>query len=791
MSAELAAVLKSAQGDAVPLVGVSAKGRLTGLLFELRVEQIYENTAKTNIEAEYTFPVPHRAVLLGLDLQVGERELQAVAVRRAVARENYEEAIDKGDTAALLERSGDGLYSLSLGNLMAGERAVIRYRYAELLDRSGDEVRLAIPTVIAPRYGEPAAHGIVPHQVPGVDLLVQYPFSLEVDVMGEMAGATLHSPSHEFEISDIEGGRRVTLAPGAFLDRDFILGVTGIETRSASLVTCDGEGYVALLSLDPRIAGPAASPLALKLVADCSGSMGGDSIACARRALLAILDRLDARDRVSITRFGSTIEHLAVPQAPAAGWRNILGNRAGRARRAERRGELTAVTPAAIEWLRHAVRAMDADLGGTELGAALQAAVAIPAGDAAVKDILLITDAEVWAVESVLDAAARSGHRLFVVAVGAAPAEALARQLAEKTGGACEFVSPNEDAEAAIVRMFRRLREAPKRVVRVEWPAAPAWQAPLPVAVFSGDTVHLLAGFAAPPAGAVGVTIAGVAEGDIRLSADLAQTCPHDVLPRLAAAKRLASLGEEEAAQLAEKYQLASAHTSFVVVQVRDAEGKAAKLPDLRAVPHMLAAGWGATGEPAQSNLFRSPVQTRRMNLEPLACRSPMASNRFPAMYRRVDARDAERGTLEWSLDPDLAAALDALSPAEGAAAVSPQIVVEALRDVVSGGLPLPEDVDGLAQLGVPADVLAVLRAVIDSYDSLPDAEARVVRVWIALLAKSPAGDGLTDTERAALKGTVPGGRENRTIRAVLGRCFADVSAAAWTAQVPAPETVP
>lgn len=58
MSAQAAAILKSTDGTDVPLRGVSANGRLTGLLFELTVEQTFENAGKKNIEAVYTFPVP-------------------------------------------------------------------------------------------------------------------------------------------------------------------------------------------------------------------------------------------------------------------------------------------------------------------------------------------------------------------------------------------------------------------------------------------------------------------------------------------------------------------------------------------------------------------------------------------------------------------------------------------------------------------------------------------------------------------------------------------------------------
>ena len=68
-----------------------------------------------------------------------------------------------------------------------------------------------------------------------------------------------------------------------------------------------------------------------------------------------------------------------------------------------------------------------------------------------------------------------------------------------------------------------------------------------------------------------------------------------DLLPRLAAARRIGSLDAAAARELAERYQLATEHTSFVVVDVRADGEKATRVPDTVAVPHMLAAGWGAS----------------------------------------------------------------------------------------------------------------------------------------------------------------------------------------------------
>ncbi len=741
-----AAVLRSTDGDEVPLRGVTATGRLEGLLFELAVEQVYENNGTDNIEAEYTFPVPHRAVLLGLELQIGERALQAVAVRRQAARKNYEQAIDEGNSAALLEQAGDGLWSLSLGNLLAGERAVIRYRYAELLDRAGDEVRLSVPTVIAPRYGNPADSGLQPHQVPGVNLLAEYPLALAIDIRGAMARALLTSPSHIVSLTAIDGGQRVSLAPGAFLDRDFVLRLSGPVTRSAGLVALDGQGegagYTALLSLDPGITEEAGAPLALKLVVDCSGSMGGTSIECARRALKSVLVRLTPADRVSLTRFGSTVEH-ATPG-------------------------LVAAEGGALAKLSHDVRELQADLGGTEMDGALRAAVKIPTGKATVKDILLITDAEVWSVDSMVEEVAKSGHRLFVVAVGSAPVEALSRKLADRTGGACEFVSPAEDAEAAIVRTFRRLREAPKRVAAVRWPVVPVWTLPLPAAVFSGDTLHLLAGFASAPVGEVTVTVTGARAGNIVLKGQLGAAGSDAVLPRLAAERRLPHLEEEEATALAERYQLPSAYTSFVVVQVREGAEKATALPKLAAVPQMLAAGWGATGAAERS----------------LMCESLSVPGDYSEFARPVPNARASRHAPTLCRDESLPSVrMLGASVAAGSADSSSHSTappLDVLHAIAARLRANPDErfwIEDLGDLGVDVDALRALGAAIDAGSA---SESDAVRCWIAELAASPAGASLSAEDRALLEGGVAGDRSLREARAAVRGLLARVSPAAW-----------
>ncbi len=566
------AILRSTHGETMSLLGVTARGKAVGLHFELAVEQRYRNATGRNLEVVYTFPLPLNAVLLDLEVRLGGKTLKGVVVEKSTGEARYEEALDKGNTAILLEQAGDGLYTVNFGNLMAGEEATIAYRYAERLHFEHGSVRLTIPTVIAPRYGDPKAAGLQPHQVPTHDLALGYPFALTLELLGPVALGTLTSPSHGIAVSPIDGGMVVTLTGGAQLDRDFVLVAGDLAARSLAVVARDGDEYVAMASFCAQVPPhQAEAPLRLKLLLDCSGSMGGDSIAAAKRALHEILSRLQPQDRFSLSRFGSHVVHVT-PLFAAA--------------------ESGAVAAAA-----KALRSVDADLGGTEMEQALTEVFAL--GDRlSGADVLVITDGEVFGADALVARARAAQQRVFVVGIGSAPAEGVLRKLAAATGGACEFIAPNEGVQQAIVRMFLRLR-AP-RIARAEvaWPGVPRWVTPLPSGLFGGETLHVYAGFAAPPQGAATLTLVPAGPGQVLGDTVALPAAVLDApsLPRMAAALRIESAGKEEALSLALRHQLLTAQTNCVIVHERAEGEKATDLPQLQKIAQMHAAGWGGVG---------------------------------------------------------------------------------------------------------------------------------------------------------------------------------------------------
>jgi len=600
----LHATLSSASGELLVLQHVAITGDLRGAIFEAHVRQTFINPSAEHLEAIYSFPLPWDAQLLGVEVKLNERTLHGTVVEKSEAQESYEHTLAEGNAAILLERGEDGIYVLNLGNLAPGERCVIDLHYGQLLQFEQGGLRLKIPTVIAPRYGDLVRDGgLQPHQVPETDLLSEYGFALSLTLHGALAQARIGSPSHPITLSRnrpksfVGGGVNtafidalsdtltVTLGRDSYLDRDFVLVMDHLEHCSLASVAPDyvkPEQCVVTASFCPSFKAlntddhPVVSDrLSLKILVDCSGSMSGDSIQAARRALHALVDRLGKQDSFSLSKFGNTVEHRSRAPWPVT--------------------EVTQLS--AHRW----ITSLEGDMGGTELESALTSTLALSSKDDSA--VLLITDGQVSAVEAIITRAKSSRQRIFVIGIGSSASEGLLKRLAQETKGACDFVAPGEAVEPAILRIFNRLRTPHITGITIEWPAGsqPRDMTTLDSAAFEGDTLHVSAWFDRAPVGTV--TLKACLVGDTRQQilgrveisgVALSST----TLSRLAAAKRMSeNLPTSTQRNLALDYQLVSRHTSFLLTHLRAEQERALAMPRLYKVKQMLPAGFGGSSQ--------------------------------------------------------------------------------------------------------------------------------------------------------------------------------------------------
>jgi Ca-activated chloride channel homolog len=631
--------LSTDDGEQMALQSVSAKGRVQGLLLEMTIRQQYKNTTKKTLETVYTFPMGWGATFMDLSVEMGGKRLSGVVTEKKDAEEQYEKAISKGDAPIMLEKNSDGLYTVNLGSLKPKEEAVIEYTYSQLLRFEEDHVRLTLPTTIAPRYGDSSQGGIKKHHGVEADFLVEYPFSLSLLLSGGMEKATVECPSHQVQVTTSEKGLEVGLARSGFLDRDFILNLSKLENESFFIVTPDKqmgpEGCTVLASFcPPALANQKELSADIKILVDCSGSMAGDSIESAKRALHHVLSNLREDDRFSYSLFGSKVKHEFSSLKPV--------------------NQFNIGTASLL------VSNTEANMGGTEIEDALLSTFKLK-GTEKKADVLLITDGEVWDTSNIIAAAKNSGHRIFAVGVGTSPAETLLRELAEMTGGACELVSPKEDIEKAIVRMFNRIHLPRAKEIEINWGSneAPEWTVGTNTAIFSGNTHHVFAGFKSIPNKPAHLSYQlGSSSERIGVGANSITQANDGNLARLGASQRLSTLTEEKQLSLALEYQLITEQTNCILVHVRSAEEKATDMPELQKIAQMQAAGWGGAGTVHETVLhcmapMQDSIQYSMASVS--ACRSSSSD----IDYSKYDLPRVFRSSREASPAPTLGSSYD------------------------------------------------------------------------------------------------------------------------------------
>ena len=734
--------LTTDEGQAVSLLGVKMSGNMRGMVFEASVEQRFCNPADKSVEVVYSLPLPWGAVLLGVDVVLADKHLTGAVVEKKQSEAHYEEAISDGNAAIMLEKNHDHSYSLNLGNLAAHEHCTITLRYAQTLQFEQRGLRLLMPTVIAPRYGDAQREGgLLPHQAPIHSHAVDHAFELELRLHGDLAQARVASPSHPVGVvrGNSEHGSvlTVSLARRESLDRDFVLLIDQFSQESLVVIArdCIDLHRVALVaSFCPRIRPQGINSTAVKILVDCSGSMAGDSIDAARRALQAIVQQLDTGDRFSLSRFGTTVEH--------------------RSRGLWKATETTKL--AARRW----VGALSADLGGTQMEAALASTFAL--AHTVNSDILLVTDGEISAIDSTIELAKNSGHRLFVVGIGSSPVETHLRRLAEATGGACDFVAPGKAVGPAVVRMFARLRSPRLTALSLEWPAGvvPDWVSPLLPSVFDGDTVNVYAFLAQVPEGEVHLlgqrnrddTAQEI--GRVRLQG---VTEVGDVIARMAVSAHLHAIGGDprpgqlsEATRLAVDYQLVTDKTNFLLVNERADGEKVIDMPVLQKVEQMIPAGWGGVGSVRFSRAHSSINSRVLINgpdshtfSVPSVWRAPKAHHLplqattvgdldVPSFLRRSDQTINHPDRRYWA-------------ESEHYSGLTPLGVSEWLR--ITPASEWPVTYLGLRQVGIGAWLVEWLELVMANHGGTMHSEPAVVGAFLFLMSGRDTYESLANSE--------------------------------------------
>jgi Ca-activated chloride channel family protein len=629
----------------VPLSGVSIAAEISNFCARVSVTQRYVNRESTPIEAVYVFPLEEGAAVCGFEAIVDGTLVIGEVKEREDAFRAYDEAIERGDGAFLLDEERADVFQASVGNLPPGKEVLLKLTYVAELAVQGSGLRFSLPTTVSPRYAP--AEDRVGVGRPDADTLnppVEWrvPYGLDLSIHLAMSGniSRIESPSHPVSVAVHGQSAEVTLASRqAALDRDFVLSIEaeGLDAPKVWIEQDDRGGQAVAVAFVPNFDRRTA-PCDVTFLVDRSGSMQGTSIEEVRNALQLCLRSMISGCRFNIVGFGDRFESLFA--------------------------ESRAYDETSLSAASEHVASLKANLGGTEILPALRFVLDRSGNGALPRQVVVLTDGQVTNTDAVLALAANhaSDARIFTFGIGAGASHQLVSGLARAGKGTAEYVYPGERIEPKVTRLFGRLLSPALTDVRMAWGGLEARPAPsVPPPVFAGERLLVYALLKDVRASTITLS-ADTPSGPLRfeLAAEPAAVRTGRTVGTLAARARIRELEESpewtaargsrqhdrrqtsvthEIVSLSMQYQLLSRETSFVAVERR--ETPVTGDLQLRRIPIALTTGWGGL-EQVQAKLLARLARVDDMDTlatsmtVPAEAAAPLTQRGMLQAWRRI-----------------------------------------------------------------------------------------------------------------------------------------------------------
>ena len=565
--------------DRFPLKKTKADVRISGIIADVMVTQHYVNEGSQPINACYVFPASTQAAVYGMKMKIGNQLITARIQERKAARQTFEKAKKEGKSASLLDQERPNVFTMSVANILPGDRVEIELRYTELLIPTAGIYEFVYPTVVGPRYSNtPEA------AAPESDKWVKSPylkegnkptsaFNIAVDITGGVPVEDIACVTHKIRTVWPERNTASVTLDESEADsgnRDFILKyrLTGKKIHSGlMLYRGEDENFFLLMVQPPHHIRTSDIPAREYIfVVDVSGSMYGFPLDISKRLLQNLISGLRPTDRFNVVLFSGR----SVTMSPAS-------------------------VSASQENIDHAIRLIDGQQGsgGTELFEALKTAVSIPRKTNVSRSVILVTDGYISAEKEALRLIRESlnNTNFFSFGIGSSVNRYLIEGIAHAGQGE-PFVVTRQEGAAAAAEKFRNYIASPLLTgIGVSFEGFQAYDVePEKIPdMFAERPVALIGKWRGNPEGRITITGQN-GNNSYSQSLDLASIEPSDknaALRQLWARKKLFFLSDfntaygddgnkEEIINLGMQYNLLTAHTSFVAVHevVRNPEAQ-------------------------------------------------------------------------------------------------------------------------------------------------------------------------------------------------------------------------
>jgi Ca-activated chloride channel family protein len=412
---------------------------------QTKVVEVFRNQHSAQLEATFVFPLPKTASVSDFKMYVNGRLVTGDIVEAGQARRIYEDIVRRVKDPGLLEYMDSRLLKLRVFPIPPNSTQEVQITYNEALAADEGLVEYVYPLKTPSGFAQTLSD-----------------FTLTVNIASAAGVKNVYSPTHDITVRQRDD-QHVTAGfekSAATLDRDFHLfyeiskkdfGVSLLSDKPGGK-----DGYFMLL-LSPKVdlSAEDIAPKDVAFVLDTSGSMQGEKIEQARKALLFCINSLNAKDRLNVIAFNIAAERLS--------------------------GELLDATAENRKKADDFVDQLKPS-GGTNIDEALNLALTSKREAGRPYVIVFLTDGLPTVGETNIDRildnvkkANTAGVRIFPFGVGYDVNTHLLDQVSQVTKGASQYVEPGENLEVKVSSFFKRIGDPVMSDVEIDFGRAGAY----------------------------------------------------------------------------------------------------------------------------------------------------------------------------------------------------------------------------------------------------------------------------------------------------------------------------
>jgi Ca-activated chloride channel family protein len=449
----------------MPLKHTDVNARIDGYVASVTITQEFANPYDTKIEAVYVFPLPQNAAVSHFLMVIGDRRIRGIIREREEAEKIYHEARAQGFTASLMTQERPNIFTQKVANIEPGRAVDVEVTYFNTLSYTDGWRRFVFPMVVGPRFNPPdstdgvgavgrgrsGASGqstevtyLKPNERSGHDIALDLTINAGSPI--EELACTTHHIEHS-PLGDAEV--RVSLADEAVIpNKDFVLAyrVAGEQVRGGFIAQqSDQGGYFTFMLYPPAdLSEMKRAPIEMVFVIDCSGSMSGEPLRQAKRAMTHAIKQLEPDDTFQIIRFSN--------DATTFGDRPVMAS-AGNIK----------------DGLRF-VKKLSAD-GGTMMNRAVEEALDAPNDNERLRYVMFLTDGYIGNEQEILDTIRDriSNARIFSFGIGSSVNRYLMQRMAKIGRGAAAYITPGDDPDDIVDLFIERISHPAMTDVIIDW----------------------------------------------------------------------------------------------------------------------------------------------------------------------------------------------------------------------------------------------------------------------------------------------------------------------------------